>query len=385
MKNIFIIGEAVGSYRTQNLVKILLDEKHKVYYNSCSIITSMTSFNLLSRILRKILISFERFLFMPQLLYQIAISNIVILPAMNSKDLYKQVQLFVAYNIFRKPVLVDFYISYYDSLVLDREKVNKTSFKAKLLMLSDRNVIKYASSVVFLNKSERDYYLSVINLSNPKIKSKSTIIPLCVDIKKNVGLPYFYGINKELTICWWGSYIPLHGLNQIIGAAEILRKYNLKFKIWLFGNSEEKSIPYKDLIREKKLDEFVKVVNNYTFQNYKLTDFLVHKCDLVLGNFGDSEKAKAVLVNKLVDGIAMKAPLLTGESKASEEFFDFKNDIWRCNNNPEDIARTIQEISNCSIDEVTRRTTNAYNIYLNRFSVKSYQNRINEVINEVSR
>jgi len=383
LKNIYIIGEAVGTYRTQNIVKNLLDAKYKVYYNSCSIITVMKSTKISSKILRRILMYFERVFLMPQVLYQIAISNIVIMPAMNSNNHYKQFQLFVAYRIFRKPILADFYISYYDSLVLDRKNVNKTSFKSKLLKFYDRNVIKCASKVMFLNKSERDYYLSVTNLSNNESRLKSTIVPLCVDKKKIVNMPYYHNITKEFTICWWGSYIPLHGLQQIIEAAEILKDKNFNFKLWLFGNSEEKSIDYKKLISKKNLDGYTKIINNYTFQNNKLSDFLFENCDLVLGNFGCSKKAKSVLVNKVIDGIAMKSPVLTGESIAANEFFDFENDIWRCKNTPKDIAEAIIEISNCSINEITRRVNVAYEIYFNNFSEQAYRNNIIEVIKEV--
>lgn len=378
MKNIYILGKVIGKYRTQNLIKALLDNEFNVYYNSLKIRNKVTGVSLYRKILRKFLNIIENIIILPQTLYFLTISDIIILPAMN---IYEQFWFNVSKKIFRKKIIVDYYVSYYDSLVLDRKSVKYNSLKAKKLMKFDRNILINSDRVIFLNQSEKKYYLKVAGIDESEITY--SIIPLCIDESIKVTIPYFKKKDRKFKICWWGSYIPLHGVEKIIEAAQILKNRNFNYEIFLFGNSEQKSIIYKNLILQKELNDRVKIYNDFTFKNGKLNEFLISNCDLVLGNFGESEKAKAVLVNKLIDAISMKAPVLTGESEATNEFFNFKDDIWKCKNDGKHIADAIIDISQKSLEEIENRVNNSYEIYKNNFSQKIFKERLISIIEEV--
>jgi len=152
------------------------------------------------------------------------------------------------------------------------------------------------------------------------------------------------------------------------------------FVIYLFGNSENKSMQYKNMINGLNLSENIKIINNYTFVNGKLDDFLVNNCDLVLGNFGDSDKSKNVLVNKVIDGVAMKSPVLTGESIATKEFFSYKESIFYSKNTPESIAEEIIKIMSLKKDIIRKRVENAYSIYEEYFSENAFKKNIISIL-----
>ncbi len=99
---------------------------------------------------------------------------------------------------------------------------------------------------------------------------------------------------------------------------------------------------------------------------------------MVLGNFGDSDKAKNVIVNKLIDGVAMKAPVLTGESIAPKEYFD-EDTIFYSSNSSEKIAEMIQFISSQTSNQMDFRVNKAYQIYESNFSVAAYYKRLSKI------
>ncbi|WP_426092449.1 hypothetical protein [Flavobacterium sp. DSR3-2] len=378
-QNIYIIGIVKGTSRTQNLIKFLLDQNRDIFYNS---LETKIFFNKkgFKGILRKILRGFEETLKYIDKVYNILISDIVVLPAMCNNY---QFDLYIA-KILKKTIITDFYISFYDTWVLDRNEVDRFSKQAKKLLSYDVNCISNADYVLFLNSTERKYYLDILNI--PYNINKHLIVPLCIE--ESIKTPNsYYSKNFEervFNICWWGGYIPLHGLEKIISACNILNKeYELNFHLYLFGSSDGKNKEYLDLISSLNLSSVISIDNTSTFKNGKLGNFLQNNCDLVLGNFGDSEKAKKVLVNKLIDGVAMKSPVLTGESVAPHEYFS-ENEIFYTLNTPESMAAKMYFISQLDAKEIQNRVDKAYLIYLKEFSVNAYTNKMKEVLDRIN-
>ena len=175
----------------------------------------------------------------------------------------------------------------------------------------------------------------------------------------------------------------MHGLEKIIEACkELKEREEIDFHCYLFGTDDKKSLKYVKMIKDFGLSSVITINNDSTFQNGKLSEFLKDNCDLVLGNFGDSNKAKSVLVNKLIDGVAMKIPVLTGESIAPKEFFSKKN-IFYCENEPSKVADKMYLISQKSEVEISSMVESSYMIYKKVFSIEAYRNKIKDLFNNV--
>lgn len=373
---IYLIGNCVEpgrDTRNINMIDTLLNIGN-IYYDGFSLFG-----NLKNRYLRKILKIFIDILKFPIKALYLLNSDIVIILAMNQSRMF---DIYLA-KFFRKKIITDYYISNYDTQILDRKNYSPKSIRAKLYKLQDKTAIGKANKVIFLNKIEAKRYINLTGIKEEKVNYE--IIPLCkkeLDFEKSK-LPFFRKNNETITICWWGTYIPLHGLEKIILAGKVLKEKNIKFRIYLFGNSEEKSKQYKQKIEELNLTDKIIINNEYTFLNRKLPEFLINNCDIALGNFGDSEKSKTVMLNKIVDALQLGLPVLNGESIAPDEFFDYKNDIFRCLNTSEDIANKIIEISKVSENEIEKRTAKEYEIYQKFFSYESFEKRMKEVIGSI--
>jgi len=369
MKNIYLIGKVGGSYRTQHFIKYFLDTKFSIYYES------MISWGPGGKFFELI----EEMLKFPLKCYSLILAGLVFVTAMNQG--YRCQYEFHLARMFKKPIITDYYISFYDSAVNDNGVLEAGSMRALRLNEMERNVILNSSRVIFLNSVEAKRYCKLAGAEVSTVNN--TVIPLCVDEKSQVSRPYFSGQNDTLSVCWWGTYISLHGLETIIEAASILKGRSAPVRWFLFGNSEKKAGPYKELVDSLGLQEVLSIRNDCTFANGKLDKFLKEHCDIVLGNFGNSEKSRNVIVNKLIEGISMKAVVLSGESVATDEFFNYEDDIWKCQNVPKRLADCVERISRAGSDEIERRCSNAHRIYQEVFSPCAFAAKARTLLDEV--
>lgn len=366
LRKFYLSGEIVGSYRSQNIIKVLTDSN--IPFASLPIALHIPTFS--SQILRKLIGAIALILTAPvRLLFIINSTHLLVLPMNWNAIVY--FELIVA-KIFKRTIIVDYYISLYDTEVNDRKTISAGSISAKKLLLKDKLLLKLASKVIFLNKSESTYYQ---NIAKYTVKNdKIVIIPLVIDYKnEKFALPTSQArkdIRSEFNVCWWGTYIPLHGLENIIESFAYLKNKNIN--LYIFGNSDLSSKPYTDLIEKLGVKDIIKVNNDSSFSNGKLAPFLNENCDLALGNFGKSDKAKTVLVNKLVDALALGLPCLTIATHATKELLNEGQGIIYTSNSPSDIANKIEQLSKNQpyLEKVGK---NGFEVYLNNFSPDKFK------------
>lgn len=377
LKKILLLGTSGGSYRNQNTIRFFTDRVSEyaiVYMDNRYSGIQFQCKSIICKVFRKLLNYFIRVFSILAYIVRVFHAKKVFILGMNHNDFL--IEILIA-KLLGKRIIIDFYISMYDTLVLDRKSINN-KWLAKKLFYKEQLIMKLADELIFLNHAEQKYYCDLLQVATTKVK----IIPLCID-------PHRYrepvlSVDRKQTpiICWWGTYIPLHGLFNIINAVELLKHQGFQGKFYVFGNSEAAAKQYQEKIVEKRLENEITILNDYTFNNGKLEQFLYENCDLALGSFGESEKAKTVLINKVVDAISMKIPILTMKTKALEEFFNFEDDIFVTQTgSPNEIAEQILHIFN-NYGQMQSNVDKSYQIYLDNFSPKVYMRKLEEVVNE---
>jgi glycosyltransferase involved in cell wall biosynthesis len=226
-----------------------------------------------------------------------------------------QVDVFLAKllaAIRRKPVILDAFLSLYDAAVNDRQMISRNSFFARLLFFFDKYSCIMADQVYLDTKEHIDYFCEEFGLNT----SKFIVIPIGANQelfkysgKRNVKR------NKQLRIIYFGSYIPLQGVEYIIEAATLL-KDNKDFKFILIGTGQ--LFPkIKSLVRERALNN-VQIIKKLPPEQLVSE---ITKSDIALGIFGLTAKMSRVVPFKVYESLAVGLPVITGDSPAIRRNF----------------------------------------------------------------
>jgi len=229
-------------------------------------------------------------------------------------------------------IFIDFFISLYDTIILDRKKFSPKSIIAKILYSIDKGLLRSFDQILVDTKKN--------------VKRFSDMFGVCPDSfhvlfvgSKNIILKKTYPVydikDLQINIGWVGTFIPLHGFDKIIECANILRNENIKFHC--IGNGPGNEI---EQVRDKINSFNLKNVYLYNELEFEESMQILNKCNFCLGIFGDSEKANSVIPFKVFDYLYLKKPIITMKSDAILELSDFEQ-IYLVENNAQAIANQI--------------------------------------------
>ncbi|MCK4233170.1 glycosyltransferase [candidate division WOR-3 bacterium] len=267
----------------------------------------------------------------------------------------------------RKPLIFDFFWSMYCTFIEDRKIFLKNSLMAKLIKYID--IFTYnVSDVLLLDTQTHIKYISkTLNLDEKKFK------PIWVGADESVFYPVKQRRSNNFQILFFGTFIPLQGIETIIKAAKLLEKEEILFKI--IGKGQLSS-------RINNLSQSLEL-KNCTFVEWvpleKLVDE-ISQSDICLGIFGASIKASSVIPNKVFDSIACKKPCITEDSPAIREIFTNKKDILLVP--PEDEHALAKAILTLRDNDMLREniSKNAYTLFLTNFTKKSVGKQLKDII-----
>ena len=293
-------------------------------------------------------------------------------------------------KIFKNTVILELYDSMYThymenkgSTSIDQKAIEKV--KADNVDLNPKNeklAIRKSDYIVHIASYELEFLSKVLEIDIPR--EKIFIAPIFCPTRPHHNRSFM--ADGVFRICWWGSFLPLHGLDYILDALQILKQQEIKFECDLFGAYSAGSRAYffekyKRKISQDGLDSHVKLRRDLTFSDGKLPDYLRHNCDLALGVFGETLKAESSIPNKLVEALSMGIPTLTRSSPALEEFFDVNIDFWTCRPTPESIAKALTQIfyqKSYAVDWAKTREK-----VITQFSVDNYKKVVENVLEQV--
>ena len=236
-----------------------------------------------------------------------------------------------------KPIIYDFYLSLYDVMCNDRKLYTPDSLLGKLTYWIEKKSLQDADYIIvdtqkLIDTLSQEYHIN---------KNKFVRVPLTINednVKPQKVEPY----KRNFTVLYVGSYIPLHGTQVIIEAANILQKQNANISILMIGKGPD-------------LERCQELVENYSLSNIEFKGFMsleelnyyYNACDINLGLFNNGERANAVVLNKTNDSFRVGKPHLTLETDAMKESFMDNEDIFYVKDiQPETLAKRIMELKN---------------------------------------
>jgi len=196
--------------------------------------------------------------------------------------------------IHKKPIIYFPSFSIFDTLVNDRKTIKEKSFKAKIVHFVDGLACKWSDLVVLESTEEMNYFVKEFGLNKKRFRQ----YPLGADESLFQSLPQKYQINGKFVVLFFGTFIPLHGVETMVKSAIILKKNDdIIFRIC--GDGQTKPMIEKIIVENnlKNIELLGLVPREKLLENIK-------QSDVCLGIFGDTNKAQKVVTNKVFQILA---------------------------------------------------------------------------------
>ncbi len=206
-------------------------------------------------------------------------------------------------------VIFDPLVSRYETKVLDRGDAGEGSAQAWHNRNIDRISLRMADLVLADTDSHARFFSREFSVPQEKVRT----LYLGFDDELFPGSPLREPEGK-LKILFYGSFLPLHGIETIIEAARILGGAEVAFTI-VGGGQTYVSIRSLSSGMPGDLVEFVPEVAASSLAG------MIAGSDIVLGVFGTTPKADMVIPNKVYQALAVGRPVITAGTAAVREIF----------------------------------------------------------------
>ena len=215
----------------------------------------------------------------------------------------------------RKVIVIDFFISLYDTLVFYRKKVKKNSLLARVLKWMDRVTLKRADIILVDTRSHGEYFLKEFNAGREKI----TV--LYIEANKYIYYPHFVkkpdGIRGKYLILYFGTILPIQGIEIVLKSVDMLKDNNNIFFV-VIGKMPAGLLKRYGQLANLKIIEWL--------EQEKLSDYIAMSDLCLAGHFNNKiEKAKRTIPGKAYIYDAMNKPMILGDNIANREVFSEKD------------------------------------------------------------
>ncbi len=217
-----------------------------------------------------------------------------------------------------RPLIFDHFMSPYDNLVHETARVKTGSLLARFIFHYERTVLRMSDGILTDTALHRKYFVNLFGVPKEKI----TALPIGADeglIGESASPPKVVN-ESEFTIFFYGTFLPLHGMDVILDAAAQVRDLPVHF-ILVGGRGRDLS----DFHRQIETLQLDNVTHIEWVEHNNLPDYIC-AADLCLGGpFGGTGQAMRVVTGKTYQFLAMGRPTIVGAIEEDVGFVDKKN------------------------------------------------------------
>ncbi len=209
-----------------------------------------------------------------------------------------------------KTIIMDFFISLYDTLVYDRCRFKPGSLVARFLRYIDRAALRRADLIIADTHAHGEYFINELDAPKDKLSvlylqaDASIYYPQIVQKPEN--------LSRKFVVLYFGSILPLQGVDIVVKAAEIL-KDNTDIHFRLIG-------PLKGTLKVEAEDCGIECIHWLGQRELANSIAMADLC--LAGHFhGRIEKAKRTIAGKTYIYRAMNKPVILGDNPANRELY----------------------------------------------------------------
>lgn len=238
----------------------------------------------------------------------------------------------------KKPIILDALMSPYASLSRERKYGVFGIAAASAWRAIEHSILHDANFVLTDTTPHVEFYQQEFSLQPQKLLALPVGAeePISDLIAEQHVIPSPPG--SEMNVLFYGSFLPLHGIDIIIKAASLLQDLPIRFD-FLGGNETQ----------ARKLEVSCKRlgIRQYTHRRWLSFEELINEtiphADLCLGGpFGDTEQARRVITGKTSQCLALGKPTVIGMINEKIGFVDKQNCLLVPQGNHHALAEAIR-------------------------------------------
>ncbi len=241
-----------------------------------------------------------------------------------------------------RPVVFDPLASRYETKILDWRRKPEGSPSARWNKVLDRWAFRWSDLILSDTRTHKEYFCREFGLAPERI----AVVPVGFDdrvFRRALAnrRPVKSVPPDPFRVLFFGSFLPLHGVEAVIEAARKIRGLDSAVRFHLIGSGQT-------------LDRVRFLASGYGLDNLdfegwlgqaKLARRIAETADICLGIFGRTEKAGRVVPHKVFQAMALGKPVITARTPAAEEFFIHRQNIFLCDGgDPDRLADAVMEL-----------------------------------------
>ena len=225
-------------------------------------------------------------------------------------------------------------VSLYDTLIDDRRLFSPRSLPARLLFALDRQSFRRSNRILLDTNVHIDYISDKFSIDRSRFER------LFVSADERVFSPRREKPEASpFRVLFVGKFIPLHGLDTIIRAANLLQ--------------DDDQIRFRIVGTGQLYDDMMNLCRRLQVRNIDFIDWIPYRelpremarAHVCLGIFSRGGKTARVIPNKVFQGLAVGLSVVTGDTPASRELMTAGRDaVLVPVGRPEELARAIRSL-----------------------------------------
>ena len=209
------------------------------------------------------------------------------------------------------PLVFDPFISLYQTVIVDRKRYSDRHVAGTLCRWLDRIAFRFADHVFCDTVAHADLFRRQLGTSLDSV----SIIPVGAESQL-----FKYSMKptpeSNVKVLFYGWMIPLHGVATIIEAAASLKDTST-IEFTIIGTGQQYP-QMRTLAHQLEIDDTIQWVESVAYEDLPRW---IDNADICLGIFGTSQKADAVVPNKVFQALSARKPVVTADTTAMREWF----------------------------------------------------------------
>lgn len=285
------------------------------------------------------------------------------------------VDVFLAYilaKLFNKKLVFNPFLIVYIGFTYEQRILKKSSLLGKTIKFAESLVYKMCDLVFADTPYQKEFLMKDFGIAEKKLR----VLPIGAD-NKGYAYSLYKNESKKINVVYYGLYSPIHGVEHIIEAANILRDdKDVHFSFIGQGNTFDKNY---------KRTQDLKLPNVTFYHDIPESEHLpiMQTADIFLGFLQKHPTVDRVIPNKVYQGLSLGRAVLTSDAPVTRSVFKHKENMYLVKSaDPKALAKAILELKNDPLLR-TKIAKNGYELYKEKFNPKAVGKQLVKYIKEI--